>query len=243
MSLAKKSFSAAMAAPFVLAFGLAANSAQAEVQFGCRKPGAEVAALQKQVLEEEGMIPVGARPTARSETEYAQETIMLNLNTGKGVLWEKIKDGSVCINRQYENGRLLGNKAFDTEAFIQIPGKNPRDIPANLRLAALSTGEFKQNPMFRADTYVPTNAAKNDPVRYPVKYIEYMAGHPETQAGTIMAASFDGRVLKDFTKDIPAKGTTSFAFGATYTPAGAEYLKTRVASASPLNGQYALNKN
>lgn len=245
MSLAQKSFSAAIAAPLVLAFGLAGGAAHADVDFGCRKPGPAVAALQKQVLEQEGMIPVGVRPVAISNTEHEQETIMLNLNTGKGLLWEKAKDGTVCITSQYTNGAIFEHTGFDNRAFTTIQGRDPRSIDVNLRIANLSVGEQKQNPMFRAEAYVPTNAAKGDPVRYPVRYIEYMSGNPSTEKGTVTAASLDGKVLSDFTKAIPGKGESSFAFGAIHTPAGKDYLmKTRVAAAPAIGtaGTYALNK-
>jgi hypothetical protein len=244
MSLAKKSFmqKAAMAAPFVLAFGLAANNAQAEVAYGCRTPD-KVPALQQQVLKEEGMVPVAGRFVARSETEYAQEAIMLNPNTKNGLRWIKHADGTVCIFTKYENAEIFDHKAFDNRAVLSVAGKDPTHVPINVVLASSSLDKG-QNPMFRATAITPTNASKNDPVNYPTRYVEYMLGNPVSQKGSVLAAAFDGRSIAPYTKYIPAAGEApGVKFGAIFTTVGEDLIKGARVAGIGSSTTVALNKN
>lgn len=244
MSLAKKSFLTAVVAPIALAaFGLAAsNDAQAEVAVGCRKP-AEVPALQQQVLKDEGMVPVASHFSARSETEFVQNTVMMNPKTHNGLEWTKYADGGVCVMKRYSEMEIYDNKQFDGRALLALPGKDPKQVAVNglLADASLTDGE---NPMIRATAYVPTNASKNDPVNYPTRYVEYMLGNPKTTKGSLLAVNFEGRLIPHYGKVIPTPSEYPVKFGAIYTAVGEDLLKGgRVADAGSSTTTLALNRN
>jgi len=234
MSLAKKSFVTAVIAPIALAaFGLAAaNDAQAEVTVGCRKPEA-VPALQQQVLKDEGMVPVAARFTAISETEFVQETIMMNPNSKAGLRWSKTNDGTVCILTKYEDIQLFNNKSFNDKSFLKVAGKDDNTVEINQAITRLAFNS-SQNPMYRAVATTPTNAYKNDPVNFPTRYVEYMLGNPETQKGAVLAAKFDGQRLKSYTKDIPNPSEAPVKFGATFSKSGWDIINGNSTSVAAL---------
>ena len=244
MSLAKKSFVTAVIAPIALAaFGLAAaNDAQAEVAVGCRKP-ADVPALKEQVLKQEGMVPVASRFGALSETEFVQDTVMMNPQTRMGLEWSKLKDGTVCIMKRYSEMEIYDNNKFDGRALMTLPGKDPKQVAVNslLATASLSRGE---NPMIKAVADVPTNASKSDPVNYPTRYVEYMLGNPKTTKGSLLPVNLEGRLIPHYVKAIPTPQEYPVQYGAIYTPVGTDLLKgSRVADAGTPTTTLALNKN
>lgn len=205
-----------------MAMGVAAT-AQAEASIGCRD-ASEVPALREQVINQEGMIPVVSRFSARSETEFVQETVMMNPETKNGLQWSKLKDGSVCIMKRYSEIELYDNKKFDGRALMTLPGKDPKQIAVNGLLADVSITDG-ENPMMRAVAYVPTNASKNDPVNVPTRYVEYMLGNPKTTKGSLMAVNFEGRLIPHFGKVFPTPQEKPVQYGAIYTPLGEDVLK------------------
>lgn len=206
-----------LAMAVTVSFGAAAN-ANSDVAYGCRKPEA-VPALQQQVQKEEGMIPVAARFTALSETEFVQETIMMNPNSKAGLRWSKANDGTVCILTKYEDIQLFNNQSFNDKSFLKVAGKDDNTVEINQAITRLAF-KSSQNPMYRAVATSPTNAHKNDPVNFPTRYVEYMLGNPETQKGAVLAAKFDGQRLKSYTKDIPNPSEAPVKFGATFSKSG-----------------------
>ncbi|MFA7276446.1 MAG: hypothetical protein WC043_06565 [Pseudobdellovibrionaceae bacterium] len=228
------------AAPAALAFMTAfaaANDAHADVAFGCRKPDA-VPALQQQVLKDEGMVPVASRFTALSETEFVQETIMMNPQTRKGLEWTKLKDGTVCTMARYSEMEIYDNKKFDGRALMVISGKAPAEVTVNSQLANASMKDG-ENPMMKATVYAPTNASNGQPTRY----VEYMLGNPKTTRGSLLAVDFEGKIIPHFGKVFPTPQEKPVKYGAIYTPVGEDLLKGgRLANAGS-STTLALNNN
>lgn len=221
MSLAKKSFLTAVVAPIALAaFGLAgANDAQAEVTFGCRKSEA-VPALQEQVLKKEGMLPVASRFISAVDdkgevTEWIQQTVMMNPQSKTGLLWSKLASGSVCVLTRYSEMQLFNNASFDEKALLNKPGVKPSEVQIN-RIIIQAAHDNKQNPMFSAKAYSPTNAARNEST----EYYEIMSGNPETSSGSLLFAELNGSWIQGRTRKVPSPQEAPVKFGAIYSETG-----------------------
>lgn len=231
---------AAPAALAVMTAFAAANDAHADVAFGCRKPDA-VPALQQQVLNNEGMVPVAARFTAVGNSkndgvEWLQEAIMMNPQTGVGLRWSKFSDGTVCVMTKYREMQLYNNDTFDETALLQVQSQKVTQVKINQAIIRGATSE-KMNPMFRAIAHTPTNTT----YKLPPTYIEYMLGDPVSQKGVVLASTTDGQPIERFTETIPTPKEAPVKFGAVYTDKGRALISSsRVASAgAPV---VALNK-
>jgi hypothetical protein len=232
MSLARKDFmrtTVAAIAPFALAFGLAANSNDAQaLDYGCRTK-AEIPALKAQMTAE-GQVPVvrfyqdASVDGIDKESKWREALFTMNVDSREGYRLQRSQDGGICVSSKFSDVRLYRNDRLDLSSFMKVPGANAVGSGVNRILHSASVDDG-QNPMFRASEYSPYHQSTR---------MTYVLGNAGTGEGSVVSAELSGSWIKNFTKAIPSPKTANVDHGAVFTPTGEEIVSRAKSTVGPV---------
>ena len=227
------------ATAFTLVAAVVSNAnAQGTVELTCHTTPEAIKAVQTQILQGEGMIPVIAHfknVGTDQKPAWAMATLMANPQTGKGYEWSRMPQGHVCVSKKYSDVQLFSNVSFNPKAFLDKSvypnanlGGNGKDISTSGINASLITNKDQQkNPMYRANVDDIINIEKK-PLKTPTKYVEILVANPTTKEGTVLAANLKGNVIAEYYNVVGSPSKDGVKFGAVYTPAGEDMLRLSV---------------